>query len=186
MINLTSFPALSLQSNNDLCDQIVAFVCRCLSWMAQLDQEQTTLCLWYVNNLFFFIRGRVFICVILLLVAILQQSQFPRAHCWRWLRWIRKLDTSCWWSNKWIIWWISIWILSEMSLVHLYTKQSLGGGVLPCMGYVVMCCYEVYAFQAIAVITVAPTGKASFVYSYVQTRLQDQYNGKWPLASFMC
>ena len=31
---------------------------------------------------------------------------------------------------------------------------------------------------AIAVIAVAPTGKASFVYSYVQTRLRGQYNGK--------
>ena len=31
---------------------------------------------------------------------------------------------------------------------------------------------------AIAVIAVAPTDKASFVYSYVQTRLRGQYNGK--------
>ena len=30
----------------------------------------------------------------------------------------------------------------------------------------------------IAVIAVAPTGKASFVYIYVQTRLRGQYNGK--------
>ena len=30
----------------------------------------------------------------------------------------------------------------------------------------------------IAVIAVAPTGKVFFVYSYVQTRLKDQYNGK--------
>ena len=72
-----------------------------------------------------------------------------------------------------------------MSLVHLYTNHS-GGGVLPFMGYVVVCCCEGYGFQAIAVITVAPTGKASFVYSYVQTRLQGQYNGNDPLASFMC
>ena len=28
-------------------------------------------------------------------------------------------------------------------------------------------------------VTVAPTGKASFVYSYVQTRLRSQCNGKW-------
>ena len=32
--------------------------------------------------------------------------------------------------------------------------------------------------QQIAVIAVAPTGKVSFVYSYVQTRLTGQYNGK--------
>ena len=32
----------------------------------------------------------------------------------------------------------------------------------------------------IAVIAVAPKGKASFVYSYVQRRLRGQYNGKWP------
>ena len=32
--------------------------------------------------------------------------------------------------------------------------------------------------SAIAVIRVAPTGKAFFVYSYVQTRLMGQYNGK--------
>ena len=31
---------------------------------------------------------------------------------------------------------------------------------------------------AVAVIAVAPTAKASFVYSYVQTRLMGQYNGK--------
>ena len=30
----------------------------------------------------------------------------------------------------------------------------------------------------IAVIAVAPTGKSSLVYSYVQTRLKGQYNGK--------
>ena len=36
--------------------------------------------------------------------------------------------------------------------------------------------------KLIAVIAVAPTGKASFVYSYVQTRLMDQYNAKWPLS----
>ena len=30
----------------------------------------------------------------------------------------------------------------------------------------------------IAVIEVAPTGKTSFVYTYVQTRLKGQYNGK--------
>lgn len=30
----------------------------------------------------------------------------------------------------------------------------------------------------IAVIAVAPTGKVFFVYSYMQTRLKDQYNGK--------
>ena len=35
---------------------------------------------------------------------------------------------------------------------------------------------------AIAVIAIAPTGKASFVYSYVQTRLKGQYNGKWPFS----
>ena len=32
--------------------------------------------------------------------------------------------------------------------------------------------------RSIAVIAVAPTGKVSFVYSYVQTRLTGQYNGK--------
>jgi len=37
-------------------------------------------------------------------------------------------------------------------------------------------------YRAIAVIEVAPTGKASFVYSYVQTRLRGQYNGKWPFS----
>ena len=31
---------------------------------------------------------------------------------------------------------------------------------------------------AIAVIAVAPTGKAFYVYSYVQTRLMGQYNGE--------
>ena len=31
---------------------------------------------------------------------------------------------------------------------------------------------------SIAVIAVAPTSKASFVYSYMQTRLMGQYNGK--------
>ena len=37
-----------------------------------------------------------------------------------------------------------------------------------------------------AIIAVSPTGKASFVYSYVQTRLRGQYNENDPLASFMC
>ena len=32
--------------------------------------------------------------------------------------------------------------------------------------------------DAIAVIAVAPTGKASFVCTYLQTRLRDQYIGK--------
>ena len=32
--------------------------------------------------------------------------------------------------------------------------------------------------KLIAVIAVAPTDRASFVYSYVQTRLKGQYNGK--------
>ena len=41
---------------------------------------------------------------------------------------------------------------------------------------------ENYFAIAIAVIAVAPTGKASFVYSYAQTRLMGQYNGKWPLS----
>ena len=31
---------------------------------------------------------------------------------------------------------------------------------------------------AIAVIAVAPTDRASFVYSYAQTRLKGQFNGK--------
>ena len=31
---------------------------------------------------------------------------------------------------------------------------------------------------AIAVIAVVPTDRASFVYSYMQTRLKGQYNGK--------
>ena len=34
----------------------------------------------------------------------------------------------------------------------------------------------------IAVIAVAPTDRTSFVYSYVQTRLKGQYNGKWPFS----
>ena len=39
---------------------------------------------------------------------------------------------------------------------------------------------------AIAVIAVfALTGKASFVYSYVQTRLRGKYNGKRPFTSFI-
>ena len=33
-------------------------------------------------------------------------------------------------------------------------------------------------FIEIAVIAVAPTGRASLVYSYVQTRLKGRYNGK--------
>lgn len=31
-------------------------------------------------------------------------------------------------------------------------------------------------------VTVEPTGKASFVYSYIQTRLINQYNWKWPIS----
>ena len=44
------------------------------------------------------------------------------------------------------------------------------------------------AFTAgvIAIIALAATGKAFFVYSYVQTRLRGQYNENDPLASFMC
>ena len=34
----------------------------------------------------------------------------------------------------------------------------------------------------IAVIAVAPTDRASFVYNYVQTRPKSQYNGKWPFS----
>ena len=37
-------------------------------------------------------------------------------------------------------------------------------------------------FTEIAVIAFAPTGKAPFVYSYVQTRLMGQYNGKRPIS----
>ena len=43
-----------------------------------------------------------------------------------------------------------------------------------------------YYRYSIAVITVGPTGKVSFVYSYVQTSLRGQYIGNDPLASFMC
>ena len=39
-------------------------------------------------------------------------------------------------------------------------------------------CYQ----STIVVIAVAPTGKASFVYSYMQMRLMGQYNGKWPFS----
>ena len=35
-------------------------------------------------------------------------------------------------------------------------------------------------YKLIAVIAVAPSGKVSFVCSYVQTRLRGQHNGKWP------
>ena len=38
----------------------------------------------------------------------------------------------------------------------------------------------------IAVITVAPTGKASFVYGHVQTRLRVNTMESDPLVSFMC
>ena len=38
---------------------------------------------------------------------------------------------------------------------------------------------------AIAVITVEPADKTSFVYSCIQTRLTGQYNGKWPI-SLVC
>ena len=38
--------------------------------------------------------------------------------------------------------------------------------------------FSIFNMLTIAVIAVAPTGKASFVYSYVQTRLKGQYNGK--------
>ena len=41
---------------------------------------------------------------------------------------------------------------------------------------------SVIGTEPIAVIAVAPTGKASFVYSYVQMRLKGQYNGKWPFS----
>ena len=37
----------------------------------------------------------------------------------------------------------------------------------------------------IAVITVEPADKISFVYNCMQTRLRGQYNGKWPI-SFVC
>ena len=38
---------------------------------------------------------------------------------------------------------------------------------------------------SIAVITVEPADKISFVYNCMQTRLRGQYNGKWPI-SFVC
>ena len=41
---------------------------------------------------------------------------------------------------------------------------------------------EMIGVHLIAVIAVAPTGKASFVYSYLQTRLRRHYNGKWPFS----
>ena len=39
--------------------------------------------------------------------------------------------------------------------------------------------------ELIAVIAVAPTGKASFVFSYMETRLKGQYNEEWPF-SLVC
>ena len=54
---------------------------------------------------------------------------------------------------------------------HPYTR---GPGVAIT---VLMCTITGYS-RRIAVIAVAPTGKASFVYNYVQTRLKAQYNGK--------
>ena len=41
---------------------------------------------------------------------------------------------------------------------------------------------QVIGSMPIAFIAVAPTGKASFVYDYVQTRLVGQDNGKWPFS----
>ena len=40
-------------------------------------------------------------------------------------------------------------------------------------------------FVSIAVITVEPEDKISFVYNRMQTRLRGQYNGKWPI-SLVC
>ena len=39
--------------------------------------------------------------------------------------------------------------------------------------------------STIAVITVEPADKISFVYNWMQTRLRGQYNGKWPI-SLVC
>ena len=38
------------------------------------------------------------------------------------------------------------------------------------------------SFPCIAVITVEPAGKASFVLGCIQTRLMGQYNAKWPIS----
>ena len=41
-----------------------------------------------------------------------------------------------------------------------------------------MCISDDWFYQSIAVITVEPAGKASFVLGCIQTRLMGQYNGK--------
>ena len=50
--------------------------------------------------------------------------------------------------------------------------------VLPNVVLVLDVIEQIHKHLLIAVIAFAPTGKASFVYSYVQTRLKGQYNGK--------
>ena len=42
--------------------------------------------------------------------------------------------------------------------------------------------FHIYDTLWIAVITVEPAGKASFVLGRIQTRLMGQYNGKWPIS----
>ena len=87
------------------------------------------------------------------------------------------------WSTKLItrlklLPWVIGWIMSRQFFNQWKKKKPKL--ITPCM-----CDFFSRAlskFQVIAVIAVTPTGKASFVYSYVQTRLKGQYNGKWPFS----
>ena len=86
------------------------------------------------------------------------------------------------WSTKLItrlklLPWVIDWIMSRQFFNQWKEKPKL---ITPCV-----CDFFSRAlskFQVIAFIAVTPTGKASFVYSYVQTRLKGQYNGKWPFS----
>ena len=49
--------------------------------------------------------------------------------------------------------------------------------VLFCLFYIIHE-FDMFLYQGIAVITVEPADKISFVYNCMQTRLRGQYNGK--------
>ena len=70
---------------------------------------------------------------------------------------------------------MSVAVLAQRWRTRLPPMWSRFDSALSALGAltVLVLCYVV-----IAVIAVAPTDKTSFVYSYVQTRLKGQYNGK--------
>ena len=142
---------------------------------------------------------RHFAIVLYTNVAVSSREWKPRVACvagnlaFLHLKWERPYpnnpaalwDLYCHWS-LWLVASIVIMFRGIVCLARLLFHSPITGCMWRGKGSLDYSCssyrdqYFYWSLWPAAVIAVAPTSKASFVYSYVQTRLKGQYNGKWP------